>query len=247
MVKDEPGPGCGSRQGHDAASTRRRRVWPTQRRRGLLALLVWLVLAVVAWSWASAHEQGPPGALTELLTAAETPAGALSILLVAFALRPLTLLPSTVLAAFAGFLLGTWWGFLVANAAVIVTSLLPYGMARLVRGRSLRPPPSGWRSALARRPFVTVMSARLALLPGDLVNVAAGVLRVPLLPFVAATALGGSPGILVAVLAGASLRGSRFSVDALQLDLRLLAAALVVLAASLALAMLARRRGKAMA
>lgn len=214
---------------------------PRQRRVVVVAGLVWVVVAAFAWWWASGYPDGPAGAVTVLLARAANPGTALGLLLVTFALRPLTLLPVTVLTAFAGFLLGPWWGFVVANAAVVTTSLLPYGIARWLRGRTLRPPKHGWRSALARRPFMAVLTARLTMLPGDLVNASAGVLRVPLLPFVSATALGGSPGVLVATLAGASLRGSRFAIDALQLDLRLLAAALVVLLLSLALATWLRR------
>jgi uncharacterized membrane protein YdjX (TVP38/TMEM64 family) len=217
-------------------------VVPRRRKRVLVAAAVWLSIAAAAWWWAGEHPDGAAGAITDLLSVAETPRGALGVLLVAFALRPVTLLPPTVLTAFAGFLLGPWLGFVVATLAVVSTSLVPYGAARLLRGRSLRPPRSGWRSALARRPFAAVLSARLAMLPGDLVNVSAGVLRVPLWPFVAATVLGGSPGMLVGVLAGASLRGSRFSADALTLDLRLLVGALVVLLVSVAVAALLRRR-----
>jgi uncharacterized membrane protein YdjX (TVP38/TMEM64 family) len=217
-------------------------VVPRRRKRVLAALAVWLALAGAAWLWAGDHPEGAAGAITDLLSVAETPRGAFGVLVVAFAIRPLTLLPPTVLTAFAGFLLGPWLGFVVATLAVVSTSLVPYGAARLLRGRSLRPPRAGWRSALTRRPFAAVLVARLTMLPGDLVNVSAGVLRVPLWPFVAGTVLGGSPGMLVGVLAGASLRGSRFSVDALVLDLRLLVAALAVLLVSLAVAALLRRR-----
>jgi len=213
-----------------------------RRKRLVSALLVWIALVVAAWWWASGHPEGADGAITDLLTSAETPRGALGVLVVTFALRPLTLLPSTVLTAFAGFLLGPWLGFALSLVAVLVTSLIPYGAARVLRGRSLRPPSDGWRSALARRPFEAMLTARLAMLPGDLVNVSAGVLRVPLLPFLSATALGGSPGLLVGVLAGASLRGSRFSADALTLDLRLLIGAGLVLIVSLVVASFLRRR-----
>ncbi len=213
-----------------------------RRRRVAAAAAVWAALAVAAWWWASGNEDGVAGAMADLLGTAQTPAGAFGVLLAAFAVRPLTLLPSTVLTAFAGFLLGPVLGLVVAAVAVTLTSLLPYGVARVMRGRALRPPRSGWRSDLARRPFAAVLGARLMMLPGDLVNAAAGVLRVPLLPFVGATLLGGAPGLLVGVLAGASLRGSRFEPDALQFEPRLLVAAAVVLLVSLGLAAIVRRR-----
>ena len=216
-------------------------------RRVAFAAVTWLALAALAWSLATLHDEGLAGLVADLVTRAATPRGAFGLLLVAFLLRPVTLLPSTVLTALAGFLLGPTLGALVAVVAVTVTSLVPYGVARLVRGRRLRPPKEGWRSALARHPFPAVLTARLMMLPGDLVNASAGVLRVPILPFAAATALGGSPGIVVGVLAGASLRGSRFSVDALQLDVWLLLWAAALLAASLALSLLLRKRATAAA
>lgn len=215
-----------------------------RRRRVLVAGAVWLAIAAVAWWWASEHPEGAAGAVTDLLTAAETPAGALGVLAIAYAIRPITLLPSTVLTAFTGFLLGPWLGFGVSLVAVIATSLVPYGAARVLRGRAVRAPRAGWRSALAKRPFEAVLTARLTMLPGDLVNVSAGVLRVPVWPFLSATALGGAPGLLVGVLAGASLRGSRFTASALSLDLRLLAGAVALLVVSLIVASLLRRRGQ---
>lgn len=232
-----PGRGRGSGALESAPTPVRRR-----RRRVVVAALVWSVLAAIAWWWASGHEDGVAGAMADWLSSAETPAGAFGVLMLAFALRPLTMLPSTVLTAFAGFLLGPGAGFAVAAAAVTLTSLLPYGVARVMRGRAVRPPRAGWRSDLARRPFGAVLAARLMMLPGDLVNAAAGVLRVPVLPFVGATLLGGAPGLLVGVLAGASLRGSRFDPDALQVDPRLLAAAALAFVCSLALAAIVRRR-----
>jgi uncharacterized membrane protein YdjX (TVP38/TMEM64 family) len=219
-----------------------KRVGGRRRRRVLVAAAAWAVLALVAWWWASGHDDGVAGAMADLLGAAETPAGAFGVLLVAFALRPLTLLPSTVLTAFAGFLLGPVLGLVVATVAVTSTSLVPYAATRVMRGAALQPPRAGWRSDLARRPFAAVLAARLMMLPGDLVNAAAGVLRVPLLPFVGATLLGGTPGLLVGVLAGASLRGSRFEPGALQFDPWLLAAAVGVSVVSLGLAAIVRRR-----
>ena len=241
MVDESGPPGDEPRAAPEASTP----VEGRRRRRVVVAAAVWAALAVAAWWWASGNEDGVAGAMSDLLGAAETPAGAFGLLLAAFAVRPLTLLPSTVLTAFAGFLLGPALGLALATVAVTLTSLLPYGAARVMRGRAVRPPRAGWRSELARRPFAAILGARLMMLPGDLVNAAAGVLRVPLLPFVGATLLGGAPGLLVGVLAGASLRGSRFEPDALQFDARLLVAAAVVLLVSLGLAAIVRRRSGA--
>jgi uncharacterized membrane protein YdjX (TVP38/TMEM64 family) len=205
-------------------------------RRVVLALGVWVILAAAAWIAVGQHEDGVAGGLVALLRQVGGGPGGVLVLLVAFALRPLTLLPATVLTAFSGFLLGPVVGFAVAVGALLLTSLAPYAVARLARGRrasvrSVR----GWRAALARRPFEAVLTARLAMLPGDFVSAAAGMLRVPLLSFVAATAVGGLPGAAVGVLAGASIHG-RFRIEGAAIDWRLAVASGVVLVVSLLIA-----------
>jgi uncharacterized membrane protein YdjX (TVP38/TMEM64 family) len=195
----------------------------------LLPVLLWLGFAAVVWSFAARHEEGVVGFLVEALAAFDAHPAAPGLLLVAFALRPLTLLPVTVLTAFAGFLLGPVGGFLLALAAVTLTSLVPYAIARAAR----RGEPGG--------SFLAVAAARLAMLPGDAVSAVAGVVRVPLTTFLAATALGGAPGVLVGVLAGAGV-GEAFEVGSVVPDMRLILGSAAILVLSLLVAWRLRRR-----
>lgn len=204
-----------------------------RKRRWLPALVAWLVLAVTAWWWLSRDEGGPAAGLAAALSVAEEPRVALLVMVVAFLLRPLFLLPVTVITAFCGWLLGPWWGLLVAVIGATATSLIPYFAARWARGRPSpevvrqlglpeAPARRGWRQSLSERPFEAVLLARVMMMPGDLVNVAAGVLRVPVPSFMLATLLGGGTGLAVGVWAGAALpRGEAFAFSGLQIDLRL--------------------------
>lgn len=204
-----------------------------RKRRWLPALVAWLVLAVVAWWWLSRSEGGPAAGLAAALSLATEPRVALLAMVVAFLLRPLFLLPVTVITAFCGWLLGPWLGLLVAAVGASVSALIPYLAARWARGRPSAevvrelglpelPARRGWRQSLSERPFEAVLLARVMMMPGDLVNVAAGVLRIPLHTFLLASLLGGGTGLAVGVWAGAALpRGEAFSFGSLQIDMRL--------------------------
>ena len=93
----------------------------------------------------------------------------------------------------------------------------------------------------ALEPFETVLLSRFLLLPGDLVNYAAGALRISFAAFMLATLIGGIPGLLIGVLAGASLEGE-FSTDGVQLNVGYLLASSGLLVSSLALSAFLRRR-----
>jgi uncharacterized membrane protein YdjX (TVP38/TMEM64 family) len=223
---------------------------PNRRRIPLaVAVVAWLGLVALAWWWLGRADGGVTEGIAAALAQVTRPGVGIPTLLLAFAVRPLLLLPVTVLTAFCGWWLGPVVGYLVALTAVSTTSLVPYAIARFARGAPAVGPaasaPSGWRGALTREPFRAVLLARLMMLPGDFVSAAAGALRVPWGTFLAATALGGAPGLAVGVLAGASLpRGRAFGVEVLHLDPWLLAGAIGAFALAWGSAEVLRRRSK---
>jgi uncharacterized membrane protein YdjX (TVP38/TMEM64 family) len=210
------------------------------RRRVIGVAIAWLALAAVAWAWLGRHEGGVGAGASALLRSLESGPAASFALLAAYLVRPLTLLPVTVLTVYAGYRFGPMGGFVVASLALVVTSFLPYGVAWWARGRRAVAT-SRLGEGLARHPFEAVLAARLAMLPGDLVSAAAGMLHVRALPFAAATLVGGAPGVLAAVLAGASMQGA-FGAEGIVLDPWLIAGAATTVLGSLAIARAARRR-----
>jgi uncharacterized membrane protein YdjX (TVP38/TMEM64 family) len=211
-----------------------------------VALALWGVLVAAVWILLARAEGGPAAELARWLGAVVRPGVGVPVLLAAFVVRPVLLIPVTVLTAFAGWWLGPALGFAFAWGAVTVSAAVPYVLARALRGPVSAPTPSrGWRGALGRDPFRTVLVARLMMLPGDLVSAAAGAVRVPWVPFLGATALGGAPGLAVGVLAGASLDDPDvFTWSAVRIDPATLAAAAVTFAVAWGLAWLLRRRSR---
>ena len=121
------------------------------------------------------------------------------LLLIIYLIRPLLLLPISILTVFTGFLYGPILGGLYALVATLISSSLAYVMGRFFnRGEpSLQ---NSWVTALRKRSFETVLTSRLIFLPGDLVNYTCGFLNISYIAFILATALGGFPGLLVGIL-----------------------------------------------
>jgi uncharacterized membrane protein YdjX (TVP38/TMEM64 family) len=235
-------------------------------RRRVPPALIWIVVLVLAWGavlLAGVDPVRDPGAW--IARAAEGPWVA-PALLAAYGARAVVLFPATALALFAGYALGPVWGALIAWAGAVGSAALAYGLARAVRpgrtaaaSRAPAPPGDGapeavtsdavaggrggWRARLSRNAFEAILIARLAAAPGDVVNVTAGVARVPFGRFVLATALGGLPGLLAVVWAGASLEGA-FRVRGVPVRPGLVAASVAMAALALGVSAWLRRRAR---
>tara|TARA_B100000686_G_C16632751_1_gene885626 strand:+ start:370 stop:783 length:414 start_codon:yes stop_codon:yes gene_type:complete len=99
----------------------------------------------------------------------------------------------------------------------------------------------GFFQGLREAAFETVLCARLVAVPGDFVNYASGILRVPFTAFFVATAIGGLPSLLAAVLAGASIEGD-FRFGGFRLNIWYILISLVLLVGNLVVAREIRRR-----
>ena len=216
----------------------------TARRLRLLA--GWAALLALAWGGAWWSGAGPAGASAEGLEALATGRWVVPGLLAAYLVRGVLLFPSTVLTLFAGWALGPWVGAAVAWAGVLGSAGVAYALARFVRGEPTQRTGDGrlarWRASLQRNTFRATVFARLASLPGDAVNVLAGAERAPFAPFLAATALGGAPGLLAVVWAGAALEGT-FAWREAQVDVRWFLASGAMLLLGVAASWAARRGG----
>ncbi len=209
--------------------------------RRILALLLWLTLLGVFLAVASRQPGGVPGVMQAGLRAVRDSPDALLLLAGLYLIRPLLLLPVTVLTAFCGYLLGPLAGVAVAEVAGVASAVVGYLVVRWWRGRTPALPARWWQR-LRRGTFEAVLVSRLSFVPGDLVNGAAGALGLRFGAFVAATAVGGLPGTVVGVLAGAGMRGGGFRAELIHLHAGFIAGSLALAAGSLLAAWLLRRR-----
>jgi uncharacterized membrane protein YdjX (TVP38/TMEM64 family) len=97
-----------------------------------------------------------------------------------------------------------------------------------------------WSQRMRDNSFETVLLTRLLFLPYDLVNYAAGALRIRYVPFITATALGSLPGTISFVLLGASLDRVDQGLDGL--NPYALVASVVIFVASLMVARTLKQR-----
>ena len=178
---------------------------------------------------------------TGLVSLSSSPWGP-ALLLSAFILRPIFLFPITALTAFSGYLFGPWLGFLYAMLATLLSCAVAYVLGGVFgRGAAAQLSEGSFINNLRERSFETVLLSRLLFLPGDLINYAAGFFKIPFLSFMAASALGGASGLLISVLAGASIEG-QFDMRNVQINYSYIVGSSLVLILSLGLATFLRRR-----
>jgi uncharacterized membrane protein YdjX (TVP38/TMEM64 family) len=122
----------------------------------------------------------------------------LAAAIAAYALAVCAFVPGPVLAGASGLLFGAALGTVVAVASATLGAVLAFLLARAGVGRSYRALATArvknWTTRIEQRGFLAVMYARLV--PGApfaLISYAAGVTRIRLAPFAAATALVAAP------------------------------------------------------
>lgn len=125
-----------------------------------------------------------------------------------YALRPLLFFPATILTLLGGFLfgpIGILYTILGSNASAMVA----YGVGRyfgqdVLSDEAQTGVIQNYTQRLRDNSFETVLIMRLLFLPYDLVNYAAGFLKIDWKAFLLATAIGSVPGTISFVLLGAS-------------------------------------------
>lgn len=218
----------------------RRLATQLSRRRGLAIFSGWLVVIGLIWLVAALNGISLTDQVQNLLrNLQDSPLAGLWLVLF-YAVRPLTLLPATILTVFSGFLFGPFTGSVYALLAGTGTAAISYWLATLIT----RPRPEGAEGIekrLRENAFEAVLTFRLMSLPGDLLNYFAGSLRVPFRSFAAATLIGSVPGTVMGVLAGASVTGV-FTFEGLSIRWEFLAASALLLVAGLAVSAFLRKR-----
>ena len=139
--------------------------------------------------------------------------GPLAFIAVSACLTPL-MFPGPLLAGASGLLFGIWLGFPVTLASAVLGAAIAFSISRWVAGDAVvqlaGPRLLSIHAFVSRRGFVSVLYARIAPgMPYTLVNYAAGLTKIPLLVFCAATALGTAPRAFAYTALGGSLGNLR--------------------------------------
>ncbi len=210
---------------------------------GVASLWVAIIAGYQVWAWRSGL--GPAESVRRLVDALQGSVWGVAIYAGVYILRPLVLFSATVLTVAGGFLFGPWLGLAVVIVASNASAMVAYVIGRWFgTGAPTVGPETGrlgrYAQRMRDRSFETVLVLRLLLLPYDVVSYLAGFLRIGALAFLAGTAVGSLPGTIAFVLFGASIES--FDGGVPSLDLRILGASGALLAISLVLVRVVRRR-----
>lgn len=214
------------------------------RRRRLLVVGGWLATAV-GWLWyLHASGDGAVDTFQRLVDALRGAWWAIPAYVAIYAVRPLVLFPASLLTIAGGIIFGPVLGILMVTIGANLSAMVAYWVGRSLgapggQGKDETTFLARWSTKMRDRSFATVMLLRLALLPYDLVNYAAGLLRIRPGPFLAATAIGSLPGSIAYVLAGASI--DRVDEGVSGIDGRVIVASVVLFAVSLVVAKILQR------
>ena len=170
------------------------------------------------------------------------PLAPLAFIAVSSLLTPL-MFPGPLLAGASGLLFGTALGFPVTLASAVLGACLAFMISRSIAPDAVEqlagPRLKAIEELVSRRGFVSVLYARIVPgVPYTLVNYAAGLTRIPLAVFAAATALGTAPRAFAYTALGGSLGNLRSPEAAI-------AVAVLVVMGSIGLALLYRERRRA--
>jgi uncharacterized membrane protein YdjX (TVP38/TMEM64 family) len=186
------------------------KLWLKQNAARITALVFWAAL-ILGYQWyARANQLTPLQAVQSLLDFFTSSFWGPILYILAYAIRPLILFPSTLLTMAGGFVFGPASGVLYTIIASNISSTIAYFVGRYFgEGLFNDDGSNGLIQHYARRmrenSFETVMIMRFIFLPYDAVSYLAGFLRIRYWPFIMATALGSIPGTLAFIGFGASI------------------------------------------
>jgi uncharacterized membrane protein YdjX (TVP38/TMEM64 family) len=134
------------------------------------------------------------------------------VFLLTFVLAVVAMIPGWLFMVAGGYLFGSVTGGLLAFVANLLGSVAAFFLARTYARQWVKQKLdhshrfNGFDNAVARNGVYTVMFARLALLPNNLINYACGVSAMGLRDFVIGTSIGCLPILVANVLIGASTK-----------------------------------------
>ena len=178
------------------------------KRLGLVAL--W-VAAIAGWViYQRSTGLGTIGTLEAFIEAIRGEWWAVLLFIAVYALRPVVLFPASLMTIAGGLLFGPVVGVAATVIGANASAMVAYFIARAF-GFEFDEDDEHvgimrkWAGRMRRNSFESVLLMRLAFLPYDGVNYAAGFLKIRPVAFLLATAIGSLPGTVSFSLAGASI------------------------------------------
>ena len=209
-----------------------------------VVVAVWAVVLVGWFVYRSRSGLGPIDAAQSLVESARGSWWAIFAFVLASVVRPFLLLPASILTVAMGIVFGPFVGLAVAVLGAGAAAVLGYVIGGALAPEVVRDGRiAAWTARMRSRSFETVLVLRLMFLPYDIVNYAAGYLRIRWWPFLAATAIGSLPGTIAFVLLGASI--TDLGQGLAGIDPVTLVVSVVLIGAGLVTAQLVRRRTSA--
>lgn len=219
--------------------------WVLSRRSALLVVAFWVVLILLTRQVMQANGLTFSALIDRLQAVLNGSWYGPLLFVVVYILRPFVLFPASLLTILGGNTFGLAAGFVYVLIGGTLSALIPFLIGRSFTSDETPTMAQDSRlsrfvGVLTRNPFQAVLVMRLLYLPYDAVSVLAGTLRIPVLAFFAATAIGNLGGTLSFVGIGASLEGGLSSGD-LTVNAESLVFSLVILIVSLGLSYVLNR------
>ncbi|MFT7325902.1 MAG: putative membrane protein YdjX (TVP38/TMEM64 family) [Candidatus Azotimanducaceae bacterium] len=228
-------------------ATDNRRIW-VQR---FVVVAIWTT-AVVLWrNYQSANDLSATGTAQQFIDSVGSAWWGILAFVGVYLARPIVLFPASVLTIVGGVLFGPFVGVIAAIIGANLSASLAFAIGRSLSAKidvtarldnDQQSFIARWSERMRDNSFETVLLTRFLFLPYDLVNYAAGALRIKFVPFITATAIGSLPGTISFVLLGASLDRVDQGVDGL--NPYALVASVVIFVASLVVARTLKQRDK---
>lgn len=180
----------------------------TMKRKLTVAILLLAIVAVIIMVLPTGREQ----LLAIARWAESAPALAWPVFLMSFILAVIAMFPGWLFMVAGGYLFGAVTGGLLSFIANLLGSVAAFFLARTYARQWVKqrlehnPRFSGFDKAVERNGLYTVMFARLALLPNNLINYACGVSAMGLRDFVVGTSIGCLPILIANVIVGSSTK-----------------------------------------
>jgi len=195
----------------------------TKRHRFQIALaVIWAVILVGLISYLAEQDLTVRDIILFILGFISHPYWGPLIFIVAYTLRPLTFFSGAAMTIMAGVVFGFWYGLFYAFIGLNLSAILAYVLGRFFSG--VLPDRNNSKvnklyEQIRQKPFMSIITMHLLLMPYDFINYGAGILRISFTTYMIATVVGTILGTLMFISIGASISLETFINEGFSADI----------------------------